>query len=67
MMNWKTGNIFEAGRRFLVKNVTGADPHRIFEARSKQTTRGIELELPAEDRVLRGRDMQGLMHVPLAA
>lgn len=66
-MNWKTGYIIEAGRRFLVKNITGADPHRIFEARSRRTPRGVELELSSEGRVLRGRDMQGIMHVALAS
>lgn len=65
-MNWKTGNIIEAGRRFLVKNITGADPHRVFEARSHKTARGIELELASEGRMLRGRDIQGIMHAAVA-
>ncbi len=65
-MNWKNDNILEAGRRFFVKNIAGADPHRIFSARSARTPRGIELRLDSEGLVLRGRDMRGILHAALA-
>ncbi len=64
-MKWQIG-IPAAGCRFLVKNITGADPFRIFEARSVNTPRGVELEIASENRTLRARDMQNMFHAQVA-
>jgi hypothetical protein len=66
IMNWKIG-IPAAGRRFLVKNIEGFDPHRIFEARTVETSRGKALEIPSEGRLLRARDMTNMFHATVAA
>jgi len=66
MLNWKTQPPTVDGR-VLVKNLQGLDPFRIYDAFRRETKHGVEMHVPSEDLVLRGRDLTGLLFAAVAA